>query len=263
MMPVTRQIAFEAFGVPVAVVTNLPDAVIEPLLPPFWRPADAAGAMATFILEQGLDGRCSFGPAGADPALNLRAEIALDALERELRTAVALNAPHHVFLHAGAVAHNDIVILIPGSSFSGKTTLVAALVRAGAEYLSDEFAPIDEHGLVHPFPKPLGVRDETSVQVDHDVRNCGGRVADRPLPIGAVILAGYAPGATWSPEPRSAGETALALIEHAVPTEHRPRQTVATIARALEHATILAGERGEADALARHLLDELDSGRAA
>ena len=41
---------------------------------------------------------------------------------------------------------------------SGKTTLVAGLVRAGARYLSDEAAAIDPDTLlVHPFPKALTV----------------------------------------------------------------------------------------------------------
>jgi uridine kinase len=41
-------------------------------------------------------------------------------------------------------------IAIPGRSFSGKTSLVTALVRAGAVYYSDEFAVIDRDGLVRP-----------------------------------------------------------------------------------------------------------------
>ena len=45
---------------------------------------------------------------------------------------------------------------------------MAALVRAGAEYYSDEFAPLDAGGLVHPFAKPLSIRNERFVQVDHD-----------------------------------------------------------------------------------------------
>ena len=35
-------------------------------------------------------------------------------------------------------------IVIPGRTFSGKSTLVAELVRAGATYYSDEYAVEDE-----------------------------------------------------------------------------------------------------------------------
>jgi hypothetical protein len=264
-MPESHEIAFETFGVRVAVITNIPDGpdLIEPLLPPFSTPATRSGAAATFILEHDGEGGYRFGPAGVEPAVNLQLYPTLEALAREMRTAVALHAPRHIFLHAGVVAQADKAILIPGVSFSGKTTLVAALVRAGAVYLSDEYAPIDEHGLVHPFPTPLGLRNSISVQIDHDVRSFGGRVADRAFPIGVVVLTRYEQGAAWNPERKSTGTTVLDLIEHAVPAQQRSRQTLETIARALEHATVLRGERGDADALAPLLLGSLGSGRAA
>lgn len=262
-MPASREVAFETFGVPVMVRTDVPDDLLAPRLPPFTRPAAADAAVATFLLERDARGGYRFGPAGEDSDVKLQLDHALDALQRSLRMAIALHAPRHVFLHAGAVVHEDRAIVIPGTSFSGKTTLVAALVRAGAAYLSDEFAPIDEHGLVHPFPTPLGMRNAVSVQIDHDVRSLGGKVADRPFPIGAVVLTRYEPGATWTPQPKSAGEAMLELMKHAVPAQPRPDQTLKTIARALEHAAVIAGDRGEAEALAPLLLDETGSGRAA
>jgi hypothetical protein len=50
----------------------------------------------------------------------------------------------YLLVHAGAVSSpfGDGLVL-PGSSGAGKTTLVAALVRAGFGYLSDETAPLD------------------------------------------------------------------------------------------------------------------------
>ena len=36
------------------------------------------------------------------------------------------------------------------------------MVRAGATYYSDEYAVIDDTGLVHPFARPLGIREEGS-----------------------------------------------------------------------------------------------------
>ena len=56
-----------------------------------------------------------------------------------------------VFIHAGAVGWRGKAIVFPGNSFFGKTTLVAELVRRGAAYLSDEYAILDENGVVHPF----------------------------------------------------------------------------------------------------------------
>jgi hypothetical protein len=66
-----------------------------------------------------------------------------DLLERfgsTISLDVAEASPLRTFVHAGIVAWGKAAVLIPGRSFSGKTTLVAELARAGATYYSDEFA---------------------------------------------------------------------------------------------------------------------------
>ena len=57
--------------------------------------------------------------------------------------------PDLVAVHAGAVAIDGRALLLPGSTQTGKTLLVTALLERGATYLSDEFALLDEHGRVH------------------------------------------------------------------------------------------------------------------
>ena len=56
---------------------------------------------------------------------------ALDLIESDLHLRIAERARGRVFVHAGVVGWRDRAIVIPGRTFSGKTTLVAALVRAG------------------------------------------------------------------------------------------------------------------------------------
>ena len=64
----------------------------------------------------------------------------------------------YVLVHAGAVEWDGYAALFPAPMESGKTTLVAGLVRAGARYLSDEAAAIDPVTLlVHPFAKSMTV----------------------------------------------------------------------------------------------------------
>src|SRR5215831_2410197 len=82
----------------------------------------------------------------------------LDQFESHLQLTVAEYAPRHIFVHAGVVAWNGNAILIPGPSFSGKSTLVAELLRAGATYYSDEYAVIDDQGKVLPYPRDLRIR---------------------------------------------------------------------------------------------------------
>ena len=79
-------------------------------------------------------------------------EYALTMLESQIQGHIALDATEFVFIHAGVVADGGRAIVIPGLSFSGKTTLVRALVEAGAVYYSDEFAALDENGRVLPTP---------------------------------------------------------------------------------------------------------------
>lgn len=68
-----------------------------------------------------------------------------------------------VTLHAAAVARDGELVLLAGESGAGKTTLTLALLEDGWTYLSDDLAPVSaETGLVHPFPKPLGVKEASA-----------------------------------------------------------------------------------------------------
>lgn len=73
-------------------------------------------------------------------------EVFQEALRSELET---------VAIHAGAVSHRGRALLLPAPMNEGKSTLVAALVCAGFDYLSDEAALIGMDGTLEPFPKPL------------------------------------------------------------------------------------------------------------
>ena len=65
------------------------------------------------------------------------------AFKRDISSFVGEHASRRVFVHAGVVAIDGGAVLIPGKSFSGKTTLTRALVEQGGVYYSDEFAVID------------------------------------------------------------------------------------------------------------------------
>src|SRR5512132_3614681 len=89
---------------------------------------------------------------------SLDLDTVFETLESDLRLFVAELARHRVFVHAGVVGWKGKAIVMPGRSFSGKSTLVAELVKAGATYYSDEYAVFDSRGRVHPFLKPLEIR---------------------------------------------------------------------------------------------------------
>ena len=58
-------------------------------------------------------------------------------------------------LHAAAVAACGRAIIFSGTSGSGKSSMATKMLLEGLEYLSDEFALLDNSGRVHPFPRPL------------------------------------------------------------------------------------------------------------
>lgn len=185
-------------------------------------------------------------------------EPVFEALESAVRLQVAENAPRRIFVHAGSVAWRGKAILIPGRSFSGKSTLVSELVKAGAAYYSDEYAVLDSRGRVHPFPAPLSMREPGGfVGTDRHPSEFGGTTGEKPLPVGMVLVTNYAEGARWRPRELSAAEGALEMLANTVPARSRPDAALATLKAAVKGAEILKGKRGEASETAAALIARL------
>jgi hypothetical protein len=258
----------DTFGVKVGVRSNEPRLLdrLEPHLPPGWRPSSSPVVDRLFSLwvdprhvEPRRPSRLYAGCCRRARTRDLNELFAI--LESEIRQSVAAEARERVFVHAGVVGWRGRAILVPGRSRSGKTTLVAALVKAGAEYYSDEFAVLDAEGRVHPFPKPLSVRGEGGCDLHAQrqrAEEMGGVCGREPLPVGLVVLTEHRPGASWRPHRVSAGQAVLEILSHTVPARLRPEDSLAALARAVEGAVVLQGERGEARELAGRLLASME-----
>lgn len=247
---------FEAHGVRVLLSTDSPEIYerLPTILPPGATACSAEHPKHRLELNI-RDGSTFSLRANDTPFLGgLTLEIALEVLRSQLYAHIALDAPDRVFVHAGVVGHGEHAIVIPGPSFSGKTTLVAELVRAGAVYYSDEYAVLDYAGLVHPYAKPLSVRGEDYQQVNHAVASLGGAEGDRPLPVGTILVSEYRPGAQWRPSPLSAGEGVLAMLANSVAARSKPAEVLRSITRAVDGAAVLGGDRGEASSVVSQLL---------
>jgi hypothetical protein len=250
-----RSIVFESFGLIGEVGTEDAELFerIPAMLPPGWRPSSAASAVHFGVTRNGevtLDGevvqRTASGP-----------DAALIRLGSVIRHHLAEHAEEHTFIHAGVVRPRGAegAILIPGASFSGKTTLVAELVRAGATYYSDEFAVTGPDGLVHPFAKPLSVRRNRSQELGSQLAVDARQIATEPVRVALIVITSYRAGADWNPTVGTSGEGALALLEHTVPTRTRPQAALATVSALARGALVLSGVRGEARATAAALLE--------
>jgi len=189
----------------------------------------------------------------------------LETLESDLQHYVAEMARHRVFVHAGVVGWNGVGVLIPGRSFAGKSTLVAEMVRAGATYYSDEYAVLDSQGRVHPFARPLGIRENRNGKATkYPVEAFGGRAGVKPLPVALVISSRYVESTNWQPRRISAGQGALELLANTVPARSQPERSLATLQRAASHAHFFKGNRGEASEIAKWIfgvVEELASHR--
>lgn len=183
-------------------------------------------------------------------------EHAVSSLASDAEFHVAVHARRKLFVHAGAVGWRGNAIIIPGRTFSGKSSLVAALIRAGAMYYSDEFAVLDRAGRVHPFPRPLALRDARGQPAGrHPAPTLGAAVGTTPLEVGLVLLTRFEPNGTWAPEERTPAEAMLALFANTVVAQRRPRMALATLRSAVANVRTLESVRGEADAIAHAILN--------
>jgi hypothetical protein len=244
-----HQVAVEAFGVRLGVGTPLGELLprIESMLPPGARECDPASVHEhfTIIPRTTTTFDLHYDVREGEPvddrhvayrfATNVDLEFALAMLESYIRGSLALHAREHLFIAAGVVAIDGRLILLPGFGLTGKTTLVSALVNEGAEYYSDEYAVLDEDGLVHPYRTPLPWSAN------------GASGSPRPRPISAVVEATYRPTAEWRPRRLSSGEGVLSLVQYAIPYQEEPERCTRMIMGAMkEGPPVLVTERGEA-----------------
>lgn len=264
-----HQIPFQAYGLEMRFCTNSTELLerVRAMLPPGWRRVPRSSTQIRMgLLEEDDDIYSIYYDAltvtgtSREPTCIHDApgrEYALTVLEMQLSACIAVEARDFVTVHAGVVADGDRAIVMPGMSFSGKSTLVRALVAAGAVYYSDECAMFDEAGRVHPYARLLSFRPPEGRPVDLSAEQLGGVAGTEPLPVAMVILTRYRPGGEWQPREISAGAGILAMLEHTIPAQDRPEQAMRVLRKATAGAVFLEGERGEADELAGVLLETL------
>ncbi len=214
---------------------------------------NSAGFAGIFRLEPGNSGY-RFSQNGSLICETHCREELLQVFESATKLYVADLTPNRVVVHAGVVAWRDRAILFPGSSYAGKSTLVAELLRCGAGYVSDDFAVLDRDGYVHPYDRPLVMRDAHG----HRQRLCpsafGVTPSQQHLPIGTIVFTHFDPACQWQPTKISRGEATMKLLENTISARRNPRTALQTFGRITNHATLLAGPRGIASQVAHQLL---------
>jgi hypothetical protein len=261
----TEFVAFSCYGARIGIRTN--DASLLPLLPDAFPPHSKTYARRNvdwlysfWIAPPTRSGRKPFHLLYSNDQQLVRlrdVQMLVDSFERDVQLAVAQKARRKVFVHAGVVGWKGRAILIPGKSYAGKSTLVHELVRAGATYYSDEFAVLDERGHVHPFLRPIALRDENKRNQKVSFAELGGTIGKRPLPVGTILATKFKERAKWRPQPLTPGLGALELLANTVTARSGQPIVLEVLTRVAKNATILKSTRGEAVALASQLLQQL------
>lgn len=262
--------AILAYGVRLGIRTNRPEFLdrLSEYFPPLWKPTSSSSVERLFSVKIGGTGSQRLGRSFHELFEDLERGVrsrslktVLADLERRMKMYVAEMARRRVFVHAGVVGWRGQAIIIPGRSHSGKTSLVAAMVRAGATYYFDEYAVLDTRGRVHAYPQLLQIRKPgSSRQKRLRVEQIGGTTGIKPLPVGIVVVSPYRAGARWRPTRLSAGQAALELLAHTVPARRKPEVVVPTLRSTVSEAIALNGVRGEAEEAARLILEVYKSG---
>jgi hypothetical protein len=258
-------IGISAFGVHTGIRVNRAGILprVLPLLPPGWKKNNRATVQRLYSLVVPETGqRAGLRRMNMLYADNVRIardtdmDQVLAALEADLHRYTAEAAPSMTFLHAGVVGWEGRAILLPGRSLSGKTTLVREMLRLGANYYSDEYAVVDDFGMVHPFSRPLGIReDSTFTQTKYNAETFGAASGIKPLPLGAVVLCKYRAGARWRPAAISHGRGALELMRSSIAVRTNPQDTLRRIQKLAKGAVFFQGTRGEAVETAASILN--------
>jgi hypothetical protein len=176
--------------------------------------------------------------------------------EQCMREAIAVLTPDFVFVHAGVVGWQGKAIVIPGASCSGKSTLVMALVAAGATFYSDEYAVLDSSARVHAYRRAPQVRGEQGRETARQIAAVLARSQGLPcsLPVGAVLATEFRSTEEWSPRRLAAPEVFQILLRNSVAVRCHPARTIHVLKQVSLSASCFRSGRGEAAGMAGAVL---------
>ncbi|WYD79968.1 MAG: hypothetical protein V8K32_11695 [Candidatus Electrothrix gigas] len=257
-MKFTKLVYSTKYGSCVSIQTNLRDLEnrLNSHLPPQTQRVEDSNADEEFIVLAHGEDKYSLHHGSKLLATPFSLAVALEVLESEWHSAIALHASPFLFVHAGVVGWKGKAIIIPGRSMSGKTSLVVALLKAGAKYYSDEYAVFDESGYVHPYPKPLSVRRLSNIgNRKYDFSEFGGQIGRHPVPVALIVSTRYDEQTFWEPQRVTDGQAVLRLLENTICARTRIQYAIKLFSYVTERALAIDGNRPSGERIASSLLE--------
>jgi hypothetical protein len=202
-------------------------------------------------------------PAEGPPDLLLTAPDsadtqAWDRVESDLGLFAAERLEGLVAIHAAVLALDDRLIILPGRSHTGKSTIALAMRDAGALLLSDEYALVDpSDGSVMGWPRPARLRLGS-----HASRREPVTVQQHPMQVELLALLRYDPSLgddrALDVMVPSRADAVISVLDETVCARSRPDESLDAALRVTARG-VVKGRRGEAFRSAHELLSMLRS----
>jgi hypothetical protein len=243
---------FECYGVTIGIRTDSSEleTTLKKMLPEVGRICDFEDVHETVSLVAAAEKSVNGLYFNDEPALKFEKyqDFLLEGLIDKFLIILAISSlPTNFYLHAGAVFWNNQGIILPGKSFSGKTTLVKEFIKAGAVYITDDLTVLTKTGEILPFPRTLAIRTETGREL-RTAEFFGARTLTEKVKLKMILFTEFEEKAEWKPQILPPGQTVMKLMENFY---YRPaiREAPAQIVKALAELTsgikTFKGKRGD------------------
>jgi hypothetical protein len=212
------------------VALDLPESLTKRIheLYPDQRTPIEGPPCARLVVQPHPEGFRLSGPDGFDELAPNEA-TALSQLLARINIAVLAATPMFA-VHAGVVSAGSRVIALPAVSGTGKSTLVAACLRAGLTYVSDEALCLQwTDGAIVPYARPLALSPDScrllGIPVPPageqllTVADLGAEYASEPLRLKHVVLLDHTADQL---RPGARGDGAAALLGRSFNHWRRP-----------------------------------------
>jgi hypothetical protein len=266
--------SYRALGYGFRVQTDVArlGALVDSLLSPFR--IEEANELPTYLLRQPEPGKAVAYLDGREFATTVTPAGVVDQVLYEVNQEAIRRTSEYLLVHAAAASWRGRGLVFPAPMDSGKTTLVAGLIRAGLRYLTDEAALIGQDGSLHPYPKTLGLRPPSMEAIPelqkslppefawrsrlkYHVRpqDLRPRSIGRPCPVGYVIVPSYSRGSRNVLESLGSPEALMELATNCFNLNRFGATGLALLAGVVRNAQCYKLRMGDLDGAVTIVLD--------